>query len=149
MVSRLTFDGLGPVHPAGATPPGEIGRTWSGLLLISGRHKIFNGPLRAIGLIPRHPDLGSVNDRQTNLQCVRVYLDSAAEPVVIGDAKGLVPELRRASHKLPSPRRAVEKRVIGVTMQLSVSTHQSSIIEHVFDYARPLHRAECYRLRHT
>lgn len=82
-----------------------------------------------------------------------MHLDSPPEAVMVGDRQRFVPQVRRLFDQFPCPRGTVEKGVVRVTMQLSVSTHHITLIEHMFDCdsksptARPLRLSEALASR--
>jgi hypothetical protein len=56
---------------------------------------------------------------------------------VIGDRQGLVTEVHSLFDQFPCPRRTVKEGVIRVTVQLGVSIHPFTVIEHTFDCLFP------------
>ncbi len=86
--------------------------------------------------LPCQSHLRPIHNRQSDIAGGDVNLRSAPEAIVVGDGQRRIAQVGRAMDEVIGMRSSVEEAVVRMRVELGVSCHTGTLIEHMFDSGR-------------
>ena len=135
MVGCWEIHGLASMHPPNPPPPYPNRRRIIKALGIGGsRHDRCLSWQLGTGSweLPCQSHLRPIHNRQSDIAGGDVNLRSAPEAIVVGDGQRRIAQVGRAMDEVIGMRSSVEEAVVRMRVELGVSCHTGTLIEHMF-----------------